>query len=92
MNPQPARTVTSSYATRETPNVTPAEWDGWLTGSPGSGHVLQSYEWGEFKRGWRWRPVRMALERDGEVVGVRQFLLYNTAPVPGYLMYCTKGP
>src|SRR4028119_249859 len=34
----------------------------------------------------------MALERDGEVVGVGQFLLYNTAPVPGYLMYCTKGP
>ena len=34
----------------------------------------------------------MALEKDGEVVGVGQFLLYNTAPVPGYLMYCTKGP
>ncbi len=34
----------------------------------------------------------MALEKDGEVVGVVQFLLYNTAPVPGYLMYCTKGP
>ena len=44
MNPQPARTVTSTYATRETPDVTPAQWDGWLTGSPGGGHVLQSYE------------------------------------------------
>ena len=32
------------------------------------------------------------LERDGEVVGLGQFLAYNTAPVPGDLWYCTKGP
>jgi peptidoglycan pentaglycine glycine transferase (the first glycine) len=32
------------------------------------------------------------LERDGEVVGLGQFLVYNTAPVPGDLWYCTKGP
>jgi peptidoglycan pentaglycine glycine transferase (the first glycine) len=32
------------------------------------------------------------LERAGEVVGLGQFLAYDTAPVPGVLMYCTKGP
>jgi peptidoglycan pentaglycine glycine transferase (the first glycine) len=87
----PVRT-TAPYTTRETINVTRAEWDGWLLDSPGGGHVLQSYEWGEFKRRLGWKPVRVVLERDGEVVGLGQFLAYNTAPVPGALMYCTKGP
>jgi peptidoglycan pentaglycine glycine transferase (the first glycine) len=32
------------------------------------------------------------LEREGEVAGVEQFLAYNTMPVPGVLMYCSKGP
>jgi len=80
------------YTTRVTRSVTRAEWDDWLSNSPGGGHVLQSYEWGEFKRRLGWKPVRVVLERDGEVVGIGQFLAYNTAPVPGVLMYCTKGP
>jgi lipid II:glycine glycyltransferase (peptidoglycan interpeptide bridge formation enzyme) len=75
------------YTTRVTRSVTRAEWDDWLSNSPGGGHVLQSYEWGEFKRRLGWKPVRVVLERDGEVVGIGQFLAYNTAPVPGVLMY-----
>jgi peptidoglycan pentaglycine glycine transferase (the first glycine) len=84
--------LVASYTTRETSSVTRDEWDGWLQDSPGGGHVLQSYEWGEFKKNLGWRPIRLVLERDGEVVGLGQFLAYNTAPVPGVLMYCTKGP
>ena len=53
---------------------------------------MQSYAWGEFKRRYGWRPLRLVLEREGEVAGVGQFLAYNTAPVPGLLMYCSKGP
>jgi lipid II:glycine glycyltransferase (peptidoglycan interpeptide bridge formation enzyme) len=89
---RPVRTAVP-YSTRETRNVTRAEWDGWLRDSPGGGHVLQSYEWGEFKRTSGWRPIRLVLERDGEVAGVGQFLSYGTGPfVPGALWYCTKGP
>jgi peptidoglycan pentaglycine glycine transferase (the first glycine) len=88
---EPARGV-APYATREIRSGTRAEWDGWLWGSPGGGHVLQSYRWGEFKRRLGWRPIRLVLERDGKVVGLGQFLAYNTAPVPGVLLYCTKGP
>jgi peptidoglycan pentaglycine glycine transferase (the first glycine) len=84
--------LVASYTTRETSNVDRNEWDGWLQDSPGGGHVLQSYEWGEFKKNLGWRPIRLVLEREGEVVGVGQFLAYNTAPIPGVLMYCTKGP
>jgi peptidoglycan pentaglycine glycine transferase (the first glycine) len=84
--------VTSSYATREARGVGREEWDGWLGRSPGGGHMLQSYRWGEFKRRLGWRPIRLVLERGGEVAGVGQFLVRATLPVPGVLMYCTKGP
>ncbi len=83
---------TTPYTVREARSVTRDVWDGWLHNSPGGGHVLQSYEWGEFKKRLSWRPVRVVLERDGEVVGLGQFLAYDTAPVPGTLWYCTKGP
>ena len=36
--------------------------------------------------------MRLVLERNGEVAGAGQFLLYKTTPVPGYLMYSSKGP
>jgi lipid II:glycine glycyltransferase (peptidoglycan interpeptide bridge formation enzyme) len=81
------------YSVREVRDVAPEVWDGWVEGSPGGGHVLQSHAWGEFKRDRSWRPLRVVLENDsGEVVGTGQFLLYHTWPIPGRLMYCTKGP
>jgi peptidoglycan pentaglycine glycine transferase (the first glycine) len=88
---QPA-SATARYTVREAGDVAASGWDGWLRDSPGGGHVLQSHAWGEFKRRYGWRPLRLVLERDGEVAGVGQFLAYNTMPVPGLLMYCSKGP
>jgi peptidoglycan pentaglycine glycine transferase (the first glycine) len=85
--------TSASYAVREVRNATRTGWDELLEGAPGGGHVLQSYEWGEFKRRLDWRPIRLVLERDGEVAGIGQFLAYDTGPfVPGALWYCTKGP
>ena len=83
--------VTGRY-TVEKVNVSRSQWDGWLESSPAGGHILQSYEWGEFKRELNWEPVRLVLEREGQVVGLGQFLIYDTPLVPGTLMYCTKGP
>jgi peptidoglycan pentaglycine glycine transferase (the first glycine) len=80
------------YTVTEKGNVSRSQWDCWLESSPGGGHILQSYEWGEFKRELGWEPVRLVVERDGRVVGLGQFLVYNTPLVPGSLMYCTKGP
>ncbi len=87
-----AAPVRGAYEVRETTDVAPAAWDAWLEGSPGGGHVLQSHAWGEFKRALGWRPARLALERDGRVVGLGQFLVYKTPLIPGSLMYCAKGP
>ena len=83
---------TGRYAVVERADASRSEWNGWVEGSPGGGHLLQSYEWGEMKRALGWRPVRMVLERDGEVAGAAQFLAYGTPLVPGVLMYCPKGP
>jgi len=89
---RPPASTTAPYTVREVSDVAPSGWDGWLRNSPGGGHVLQSHAWGEFKRRYGWRPLRLVLERGGEVAGAGQFLAYNTMPVPGFLMYCSKGP
>jgi peptidoglycan pentaglycine glycine transferase (the first glycine) len=80
------------YKVVEKARISQSRWDDWLENSPGGGHILQSYEWGEFKRRLNWKPVRLVLERDGQVVGLGQFLVYNTPLIPGTLMYCSKGP
>lgn len=84
---------TTAYAVKELDNVTREQWDKYVLNSPGGGHALQSYQWGEFKREQGWRPMRLVLEKDGEVAGAGQFLLRSTLPaVPGKLMYASKGP
>lgn len=84
--------ATGRYTVVEVGSASQPQWDSWLENSPGGGHILQSYEWGEFKRRLSWRPVRLVLEQDGQVAGLGQFLVYNTPLVPGALAYCTKGP
>lgn len=95
LNAEPGQTVgpaPSRYTMRETRSASAEQWNRWLQESPGGGHILQSHEWGEFKRRLGWRPVRLVLERDGQVVGLGQFLTFSTPGVPGSLLYCTKGP
>ncbi|MDZ4764184.1 MAG: peptidoglycan bridge formation glycyltransferase FemA/FemB family protein [Chloroflexota bacterium] len=58
-------------------------------------HILQSWEWGEFKRVTTgWNPQRIAFERDGRIVaaasvGVRRIPHRHAGVV---LMYAPKGP
>jgi lipid II:glycine glycyltransferase (peptidoglycan interpeptide bridge formation enzyme) len=84
---------TAFYSTREVEAAGQEEWDRWMANSPGGGHIFQTHRWGELKRTHGgWRPVRLLLERGGEVVGAGQFLLRSTAPIPGKIMYASKGP
>lgn len=86
------RTTSAVYSVQEASGVTGEQWDSLVTASPGGGHALQSSTWGEFKRDRGWEPLRLTFQKGGEVVGTAQFLLYDTRPVPGRLMYCPKGP
>jgi len=73
-------------------DVDGALWDGWLRQSPGGGHALQTYAWGEVKRTQGWTPVRVALKDGDRVVGVAQMLVRDAPGVTGALAYCPKGP
>ncbi len=85
-------TRTRKYEVTETRSATQEQWDNWLEESPGGGHILQSYEWGEHKSRYGWKPVRLTLSDSGKVVGVGQFLVRRTPFVGGHVMYCPKGP
>lgn len=84
--------TTAQYKVREVQGATREEWNGWVQGSPGGGHIFQSYEWGEFKRSLGWEPLRLILEKNGDIVGTAQLLLYGILPIPGRLAFCPKGP
>lgn len=79
-----------------------AQWDDWVTRSPGGGHILQSHAWGECKRGLGWQPLRLVMYDDTQAtlpdgaslipLGTAQVLSFAT-PLWGHpLLYCPKGP
>lgn len=54
-------------------------------------HILQSWEWGEFKRETTgWQPQRLAFERVGQIVAMASIGVRNVGPLK--VMYVSKGP
>ncbi|MDE2637825.1 MAG: peptidoglycan bridge formation glycyltransferase FemA/FemB family protein [Chloroflexota bacterium] len=65
-------------------------WNACLRSLPYS-HVLQTWEWGEFKRETgRWTPLRLAFERNGQVAAMASLLTRRIGPLR--VMYVSKGP
>lgn len=56
------------------------------------GHVLQSYEWGEFKSRHGWTPFRLLFVAGGEPVAAASALLRRLPLGPWGVMYVPKGP
>lgn len=58
------------------------------------GHILQSYEWGEVKRGTGWEPIRILVEKENKpVAGIS--ILKRKLPIPGLnkcIFYAPRGP
>lgn len=71
-------------------------WDAYISSCP-SGHLLQSWGWGELKASAGWHPVRFALwdiQRD-QIVAAAQVLRRTLRHLPlkvGHLAYIPKGP
>jgi len=71
-------------------------WDAYISDCP-SGHLLQSWGWGELKASAGWHPVRFALwdtQRD-QMVAAAQVLRRTLHHIPlkaGHLAYIPKGP
>src|SRR2546423_1929460 len=65
------------------------EWDTFVDHAPG-GHHLQTSLWGQVKATQGWQPVRLRLQRRGELVGGCQLLLRPFRV--GAIGYCPRGP
>jgi lipid II:glycine glycyltransferase (peptidoglycan interpeptide bridge formation enzyme) len=71
-------------------------WDEYISTSP-SGHLLQSWGWGELKASAGWHPLRLALwdMQLKRIVAAAQVLRRNPLHLPsrvGHLAYIPKGP
>jgi lipid II:glycine glycyltransferase (peptidoglycan interpeptide bridge formation enzyme) len=65
-------------------------WNAALRALP-CAHVLQTWEWGEFKRATTgWQPQRLAFERDGAIVALASVGVRRIGPAR--VMYAPKGP
>lgn len=66
-------------------------WNAMLFDLP-TNHVLQSWEWGEFKGRYGWRAKRLAFKQGEQVVAVAQVLARRARPLPLSILYVPKGP
>jgi lipid II:glycine glycyltransferase (peptidoglycan interpeptide bridge formation enzyme) len=65
-------------------------WNDLLRGLPAA-HVLQTWEWGEFKRATTgWTPTRLVFERGDQIAAAASILTRRIGPLA--VMYVPKGP
>lgn len=55
-------------------------------------HVLQSFEWGQFKAKYGWKPTRLLFEEDSQVRAAASVLCRQLSRFPLRVMYVPKGP
>lgn len=68
-------------------------YNGFVRSHP-KGHFLQTWEWGEVKRGMGWQPLPLVLEEDGEIRAAL-LILKRRLPLPGMkkcIFYSPRGP
>ena len=57
-----------------------------------TGDLLQSFEWGELKARSGWKPVRVLMERNGEIVAAASLLRRAIPRTHRCIMYAPRGP
>ena len=65
-------------------------WDAFVASHP-TGHLLQTWAWGELKARFGWQPIRLALVEDGYIQSGAQ-VLFRAIPPIFSLAYVPKGP
>lgn len=66
-------------------------WDEILRSLP-THHILQSWEWGDFKERYGWRAERLAFRDGDRIVAAAQVLARQASPLPVSILYVPKGP
>lgn len=82
--------VKTSYQVQISQNLRDPAWDAFLEKTPG-GHHVQTSLWAQIKDSLGWRPVRLIITRDEEIVAGAQVLL-RSWPIFGAIGYVSKGP
>jgi lipid II:glycine glycyltransferase (peptidoglycan interpeptide bridge formation enzyme) len=88
--------MAARYVLRALPSSQQTRWDTFVEGHV-QGHFLQSWGWGELKRGAHWQPLRLALvkEPEGTLIAAAQVLrrtAFGLPPRLGHLAYLPRGP
>ena len=78
------------YSSTEAGFCSPEKWDE-FTQQPLSGHLLQSWTWGELKASFGWCPVRLAAVEDNVILAGAQ-VLFRSLPAGLRTAYVPKGP
>jgi len=68
-------------------------WNSFVAASP-TGHLLQSWQWGQLKAAFGWQAVRVGIEDRGRLVASAQ-VLFRSLPLPFpclSIAYIPKGP
>jgi peptidoglycan pentaglycine glycine transferase (the first glycine) len=81
------------YTTRIIDSKERDRYDDFVISHP-RGHFLQTWEWGQVKKGMGWEPLPMVLEEDGEIIAAL-LILKRRLPLPGLkkcIFYSPRGP
>ncbi|MEN6460217.1 MAG: peptidoglycan bridge formation glycyltransferase FemA/FemB family protein [Syntrophomonas sp.] len=81
------------FTTRIIDNKEKDRYDEFINNHP-RGHFLQTWEWGQVKKGMGWDPLPLVLEEDGEIRAAL-LILKRRLPLPGLkkcIFYSPRGP
>lgn len=67
------------------------KWNEFVAAAPNSS-VLQSYEWGELKSRFGWKPIRIVLEEEGRIVAGISILKREIPFIRHSFFYAPRGP
>lgn len=88
--------MSQRYILRSVHTDQQGQWDAFVSQHP-SGHLLQSWGWGELKASAGWHPLRLALwDTEQDCIAAAASVLRRAAPYlplrAGHLAYIPKGP
>jgi peptidoglycan pentaglycine glycine transferase (the first glycine) len=66
-------------------------WNDFVASSPECA-ILQSFEWGELKARFGWKPIRLAIEEDGKIIAAISLLKKEIPYVAHSMFYAPRGP
>ncbi len=69
----------------------PQQWDEFVRHAP-SGHLLQTWAWGDLKARFGWQPERIAVVDDSRILAGAQVLFRRLPPGALTTAYIPKGP